>query len=114
MTFLRPIPKAKKPDKRWRSPAHRKWVRGHYCIVAGCTQTPIECAHVRSGLTMGEQAGMGFKPGDEWCVALCFEHHKIQHAIGEQSFEAKFNLNLMAAAQEFFSRSPHRRKWEQS
>lgn len=110
MTYVHAIPKPKKADKRWRSQAHRKWVSGHYCIVEGCRSMPIECAHVRLGLPAGEQAGMGFKPGDMWTVALCQEHHREQHAMGEASFAAKHNLNLVAAAQEFFRASPHRHK----
>lgn len=114
MTFLRPIPKAKKPDKRWRSPAHCNWVRGHYCLVPGCNAVPIECAHVRLGLPAGEQAGMGFKPGDMWVIPLCGGpegHHAEQHRIGEASFAAKYEINLVDAARECFAKSPHRHKF---
>lgn len=111
MSYVRAIAKPKKTESRWRCSAHRAWVRKHHCIVTDCNSLPIECAHVRLGLPAGEQAGMGFKPGDMWCVPLCQEHHREQHAIGEASFAGKYQLNLVAAAQEFFRASPHRHKY---
>jgi hypothetical protein len=62
---------------------------------------PIECAHVRRAST----AGIGIKSSDAYCVSLCREHHRESHT-GEKSFEAKYKLNLMALAQEFYERSP--------
>ena len=114
MTYIRPISKPKKSGKRWRSPGHRAWIRKHHCIVGNCNLVPIECAHVRLGLPAGEQAGMSQKPGDEWCVPLCQLHHSEQHSVGEQTFAQLHLLDLVDAAREFFSRSPHRRKWEET
>lgn len=96
------------PRTRVRSPAHRAWVRGHMCCVPGCTTMPIEAAHVRSGT----DGGMGMKPGDDWVVSLCHDHHAEQHRIGETSFEHLHGLNLKALAREFASRSPHKKKLE--
>lgn len=113
MTFLRPISKPRKSDTRWRSPGHLNFVRGHHCIVSDCNAMPIEAAHVRLGLPAGEQAGMAQKPGDEWAVPMCGGpegHHAEQHRIGEASFAKKYSLDLVAAAQEFFAKSPHRHK----
>ncbi len=67
---------------------------------------PIECAHVRRAAN----SGTGFKPSDAFTVSLCREHHAEQHRIGEQSFERKHGLDLMALAREFYGRSPHRQK----
>jgi hypothetical protein len=93
-------------------PAHKAWVRKHVCSVPGCPSDLIEAAHVRKGLPEGEQAGMGEKPHDRWCIALCSAHHKEQHAIGEQTFAAKYGLDLVALAKAFAKESPHRVKWE--
>lgn len=88
-----------------RSPAHREWVRTHYCSVPGCQLMPIECAHVRRAAN----AGTGMKPSDAYTVSLCREHHAESHR-GEKTFEARHGVDLMALAREFYERSPHRSK----
>lgn len=70
-----------------------------------CLAGPIECAHVRSG-TDGECA---LKPSDRWTISLCRAHHAEQHRIGERAFEKLYELDLVALAQAFAARSPHRR-----
>lgn len=90
-----------------RSPGHRAWVRSHHCCVPGCEDMPIECAHVRRS----SNSGMGVKPSDAFTVALCKEHHAESHR-GERSFEARYGLDLMKLANEFFCKSPHRHKLE--
>jgi len=97
------IPQPPKPRTSRSCPAHRAWVRKHYCSVPGCKRTPIECAHVRSG-TGG---GMGLKPSDKWAISLCGHHHLEQHAIGEAAFEARYDISLIELAREFARHSPH-------
>lgn len=92
--------------KRVRCPAHLKWVREHHCCVPGCHEVPIEAAHVRTG-TGG---GMGIKPGDQWAISLCADHHRQQHQIGEPAFEKLYGIDLKALAREFAAKSSHRRK----
>jgi len=99
--------KSEKADAGKRSPAHRAWVRGFACCVPGCDARPIECAHVRRA----NNSGMGFKPSDAFTVSLCRDHHAESHR-GEQTFERKHGLDLMALAREFFAKSPHRHKLE--
>lgn len=89
-----------------RSPAHRAWVSSHRCCVPGCQLMPIECAHIRRAAN----SGTGFKPSDAFTASLCREHHAESHRIGENSFEKKHGIDLMALAQEFFLKSPHRQK----
>jgi hypothetical protein len=89
-------------------PAHRAWVRRHFCSVPGCLNLPIECAHVRGGT----DGGQGLKPSDRWTISLCRAHHQEQHRIGEAAFEARYAIELLALAEAFASRSPHRRLWE--
>lgn len=87
-------------------PAHRAWVRRHQCSVPGCLSRDIECAHVRTGT----DGGIGIKPSDCWCISLCREHHREQHAIGETAFETKYDLDLTGLAKQFARQSPHRLK----
>jgi hypothetical protein len=35
-------------------------------------------------------------------------HHREQHALGERTFEAKYDIDLIELAQEFARRSPLR------
>ena len=105
------MPKRLKQEKRLKRersfPGHRAWVRRHQCSVPGCEQLPIECAHVRRGTDGGE----GLKPSDKWSISLCGDHHLEQHRIGEISFEKKYQLDLIALAEAFANRSPHRHRW---
>lgn len=93
-------------------PGHRAWVRGHCCSVPGCDLGPIEFAHVRKGLPVGEAGGTGLKPHDKWGISLCKAHHNEQHQIGEATFAAKYGLDLVALARAFAKQSPHRPRWE--
>ena len=86
-------------------PAHRAWVRQHHCSVPGCQALPIECAHVRRGT----DGGTALKPSDRWAVSLCAGHHAEQHRLGEQSFEAVYEIDLVELANAFARSSPHRR-----
>lgn len=89
----RRIPKPAKRASRWKSQAHRDWVRGFACCICGST-TNIEVAHVR----FGSGAGIGQKPDDWRTVPLCagpFSNidgqlgcHDRQHVIGEPTFWA--------------------------
>ena len=80
----RKIPKAPKRSSRWRSIAHRNFVRGHACCACGSTAA-IEVAHVR----LGSGAGMSQKPDDWMTVSLCKLCHTAQHEMGERSFWRK-------------------------
>lgn len=106
MTLPRRILDTPTREKKWRSPAHRGWVRSHMCCVPGCDRRPIEAAHVRTG-TGG---GTGMKPGDEWVISLCSYCHRRQHQIGEGAFERETGIDMKALAVEFFAKSPHRSK----
>lgn len=98
-------PDTYKPKARLRSTAHRDWVRSHHCCVPGCTQMPIEVAHINRASTRG----MGQKSSDAQTISLCRDHHSESHR-GERTFETKHGLDLMALAQEFYRKSPHRQK----
>lgn len=102
------LPKKKRRELRVRSPAHRRWVRSHFCVVPGCQRTPIEAAHV------GSNGGTSLKSDDSMTVSLCGGpegHHAEQHR-GIRSFERKYKIVLADIAAEFWRRSPHRAAWE--
>ena len=101
----RRITREKNRTERWKSPAHLTFVRSHECIVPGCTRRPIEVMHVRRG----SDAAMGRKPSDFFTVSGCGGpdgHHAEQHRLGEQSFEKKHGIDLLALASEFAAASP--------
>lgn len=110
MIFLPPRIKhdSGKKNAGKRSPAHRKWVRGHACCGCG-GYVAIECAHVRSGT----DGGTGIKPSDRWCISLCKKCHELQHMLGEESFEKATGINMKALAEAFYKLSPHRGRLEQ-
>lgn len=94
-----------KPKPRLRSTAHRDWVRGHYCSVPGCEQMPIEVDHVNRASTRG----MGQKSSDAFTMSLCKAHHRESHR-GRAPFEARYGINMLDLAKQFYFRSPYRHK----
>lgn len=105
MLPARLAPDTYKPKPRLRSTAHRDWVRSHRCCVPGCQLMPIEVAHINRASTRG----MGQKASDAFTISLCRDHHHEAHR-GERTFELKHGLRLIALAQEFYRKSPHRNK----
>lgn len=100
----RRLEKHGRPTEGRSCPAHRAWIRRHHCCVPGCMQTPIECAHVRTGT----DCGLSLKPSDRWAVSLCRDHHRDQHRTGEAAFQKRYGIDLYELALEFARRSPHR------
>lgn len=95
----------KKPrhDGKVRSERHKNFVRRHNCIVDDCAEIEgIHAHHVRKYT----EAGMGLKPGDEWVVPLCQDHHGALHTNGQATFESMHGLDLREAALWFARRSP--------
>lgn len=107
MVALPPLlaPDTYKPKERLRSTAHRDWVRAHRCSVPGCQLMPIEVAHVNRA----SNGGMSRKASDAFTVSLCREHHAESHR-GEKTFEKRHGIDLMALAETFYRRSPHKGK----
>ena len=75
--------------------------------MPNCDGMPIEAAHVRTGT----DGGAGMKPSDRWAISLCSAHHREQHQVGETEFELRRGISMKALAEEFFAKSPHRRKY---
>lgn len=66
---------------------------------------PIEVAHINRA----SNGGMARKASDAFTVSLCREHHAESHR-GERTFEKRHHVDLMALAEEFYRKSPHRTK----
>lgn len=80
-------PKREKRDGRWKSQAHRDWVRTNFACVMCGSLVNRQFAHVR----MGSLAGMGRKTHDYLGVVLCFDCHICdQHAHSEPEFWARY------------------------
>jgi uncharacterized protein (DUF2237 family) len=56
--------------------------------------------------------GTGLKPSDRWCLSLCRMHHAEQHRIGEAAVEKCHSIDLLALAEAFARKSPHRHLWQ--
>ena len=96
-----------KADEARRCPAHLAWLRKRSCLIAGCESSRIEAAHVDHA----GGKGMSIKVADWKAVPLCGEHHAELHR-GARSFEARYAIDLVAAAGRYAHLSPHRAKWE--
>lgn len=79
-------------------PQYRAFVRRHCCAVPGCENRIIQAAHRRKGVPENERGGVGSKPHDKWCYPNCDEHHREQHTIGEDSFDAKHKIDTLKIA----------------
>lgn len=114
MIQLPPRIQTKKPrrDNRIRSAAHLAFVRTFGCCVPGCAGRPVAAHHVR----LGTDGAASIRPGDNWAISLCHDHHTAGgdavHRLGEESFAIKFALDLLALASEFWRRSPYRARVE--
>jgi hypothetical protein len=103
--MIRKLPKKPKRTERFRSQRHLRHIRSHACVMCDA-EAPIEAAHVRIAGT----CGMGQKPDDFYCVALCRDCHQKQHTIGERTFW--HGRDVMAIIDAFIRTSPVRREIE--
>jgi len=99
-------------ESRVRSDGHLKWVRHFSCAIFGledhmCSPR-IESHHVHED----GFGGIGLKPGDDCAISLCSDGHRELHNIGETAFQAKYKVNIVTLARNFWKASPHRQKWE--
>lgn len=95
------------------APGFLKYVRGRECVFVGTghCEGKIEAAH----LDFAGDKGMGTKVSDKFAVPMCSAHHRLQHAIGWQSFMAAMLTNekqLLDAAGFLWARWPGRAQWE--
>lgn len=113
------IAKEPRHSGRWRSPAHRAFVRSHACCVC-LSRTNRVFAHVR----LGSRAGIGEKPDDWRGVSLCdgpnsnidgqLGCHNRQHIVGERTFWDGAKIDVEELIAEFIKASPRRAQIEQA
>ena len=97
-----------KADAGRRCPSHLQWLRGRACCVeakGGCSGK-IQAAHVDNA----GGKGMALKVADWKAVPACAGRHEEMHR-GAKSFEAKYRIDLVAAAAAYAAKSPHRAAW---
>lgn len=105
--------KKQRRASRWKSQAHRDFVREFVCCNCG-SQAERHAAHVR----MNSGAGIGQKPDDWRCVPLCAEcHNGDQHTkMGEPAFWAEYKgrtgQDVEALIEAFIKASPKRAEIE--
>ncbi len=93
-------------------PTHRAFVRKHECIVPGCRADTIRACHARDDLPGEDSGGMAIKPFDWWTWPGCDAHHTEQHQIGERAFDAKYGVDMRAAAKWLADHTPDKRMRE--
>jgi hypothetical protein len=78
-------PSIDRKRRREKMPEHLSFIRGLACIVCGARHQ-VEPAHVRAPSPVhGKRCtGIGRKSDDLWTIPLCREHHRAQHAIGNE------------------------------
>lgn len=78
-------------------PRHRRFVKGHCCVVPGCDAQDVDFAHVQS---------VGAGGHDSKGVSMCRRHHSEQHDLGIETFQSKYGIDLWAIAEAFTRASP--------
>jgi hypothetical protein len=104
---------SRKAEYARRFPAHLKWLRGRNCILAGkaghVCEGRMEAAHYDGA---GDK-GMGLKVADYHAFPACSAAHGELHRIGQDTWQAKWSVNLARAVAEYANASPHKKLWEQ-
>jgi hypothetical protein len=93
-------------DGRLRSPAHRKFVAQHLCILwdrKDCARR-VDCCHARDVAPRGHGGG---KPDDIYCVAMCRKHHR-ESEKREIAWGVANGISVLALCYEFALASPDR------
>ena len=72
------------------------------------TRERMEAAHV----DYAGDKGMGTKVSDRYAVPMCPQHHQEQHALGWETFEAKYKITALSASVAYWKLWPKRPEWE--
>lgn len=88
--------------------AFRQWLRGRACILArtGDCDGKVQAAHV----DYAGDKGASTKVSDRYSVPMCVRHHAEQH-LGWKTFEAKYRIDCLAMANDFWRAWPGRLAW---
>lgn len=96
------------PEKS--APGFLQWIRGRTCILArtGECRGKVRACHV----DYAGDKGMSTKASDRHAFPGCDGHHDEQHRLGWKSFEAKYRINCLELAAQFWRAWPGRSAWE--
>lgn len=101
-----------KADEGRRFPSHLKWLRGRRCVLDGhklhTCEGRIEAAHYDGA----GGKGMGLKVADYHAFPACSAAHAELHRIGQDSWQAKYQISLEKTVRAFAKFSPHKHLWE--
>lgn len=91
-------------DGRLRSPAHRRFVQQHLCILweqKSCAG-PVDCCHARDVAPRGHGGG---KPDDTYCYSACRKHHR-EAEKRELEWGLENGIDVLAMCLKFAKASP--------
>jgi hypothetical protein len=91
---------------RERDPEYLAWLRTQPCCLCG-DNTSTEAAHLRVGSINHDkrETGKGEKPSDKWALPLCGDHHRQQHAAGDElAWWASYGIDPFALAMRYRQR----------
>lgn len=84
--------------------SHRRFIAGLPCLCCGATD--VQCAHIKySEPEIAKRSvGMQEKSDDCFTVPLCVEHHRLQHAWGnEREWWRLFGIDPVKVALRLYS-----------
>lgn len=85
-------------------PAYLVLIRQLPCLH--CTLEPCgQACHIRrqSGVH-NKRGGIGKKPADRWAAPLCFEHHMLQHRVGELQFWHDLGIDPLLVCERLYAK----------
>ncbi len=99
---------ARRPPEK-DAPGFLQYLRGRRCILSrtGECRGKIRACHV----DYAGDKGMATKVADKHSVPMCDGHHQEQHDTGWQTFEAKYRINCLSLAAQFWAAWPGFRAW---
>lgn len=96
---------------RVRDERHLKFIRTLPCAICGQLDR-IEAAHIRFADAEYDKRSCGFgeKPSDMWSLPLCQDHHREQHAMGdERRFWQDYSIDPLPLARAIYGKTGNRR-----
>ena len=77
------------PEQKLQSKKYLEYIREKPCLV--CGKMPCDPHHMEA-VGMGGANRDGYK--DYSCIPLCRTHHTERHNMGNNGFEARYNINI--------------------
>lgn len=95
----------KQRTPRVKNARYLRLLRLEPCCICG-DNTSTEAAHLRtSSIEIGKDDHGWGRPNDTWCLPLCGQHHRDQHAAGDElAFWERHGRNPFELAQAYQER----------